>query len=340
MKLKLKGISFSKEKKSATKGWRGISLLRHSGLRTFLIFLLMSFAFWFLQSLQNDVVRRLHIPLTYDTLSVSLGVSDRIPEYIELEVQDKALEHMRYALESLDTIRLSIISEKGGRDFIGISASALREALNSRLSSTAQILQQSTYELRIALYKRKSKKLPVHLVNEVKAQSGFVAQEPVLIPDSLVVYGEERILDSMSEITLPNPEDERYRENTSLSLRPQLPSGVYTTIPEVRVEIGIEELTEQSFILPIVVLNQPKDYKLTPLPSTVSVSLTLPRSMYNNLMVEDLEVAIDYRSVESNLGKDTSGATYQLPVVLTRCPSWVVNHRLQPESVQYILESQ
>lgn len=340
MKLKLKGISFSKENKSATKGWRGISLLRHSGLRTSLVFLLMSFAFWFLQSLQNDVVRRLHIPLAYDTLSVSLGVSDRIPEFLELEVQDKALEHMRYALEGLDTIRLSIISEETGGDFIGISASSLRETLNRHLSSTAQILQQSIYELRIALYKRKSKMLPVRLEGEVKAQSGFVVREPVITPDSLLVYGEERVLDKLSEIVLPHQDIDRYRENVSLLVRPQLPSGVYTTTPDVRVEIEVEELTEQSFILPIAVLNKPKDYKLTPLPSTVSVSLTLPRSMYNSLKVEDLEVAIDYLSVAAYLDKDTSGATYQLPVILTRCPSWVVNHRLQPETVQYILEHQ
>ncbi len=338
MKLKLKGVSFSKENKSSTKGWRGIPLLRHSGLRAFLVFLTMSFAFWFLQSLQNDVVRRLHIPLAYDTLSVSLGISEQIPEYLELEVQDKALEHMRYALEGLDTIRLSI-SQQDGREFIGISANRLREAINKRLSGTAQILQQSTSEIHVALYKRKSKKLPVRLAHEIKAEAGFVAYTPVLTPDSLVVYGEERLLNGLTEILLPNSEQERYRENTLLLLQPNLPAGIHTTTSEIQVEIEAEELTEQSFILPILVLNQPKHYKLTPLPGTVSVSLTLPRSMYNELKIEDLEVAIDYSMVVPYQGKDTSGATSQLPVLLTRHPAWVVGHRMQPEMVQYILES-
>lgn len=341
MKLRLKDAYSDHKDKSAGKGKRSIGVIRSSRVRTFLVFVLLAFIFWLLQSMQNDVVRRVHVPLAYDTLSMSKGFSERIPESVELEVKDKRIEHIRYALSGFDTIRLRIIQGSGGRDFLGISTSDLSEALNERLSSSAEILQQSIRELRIALYQRVSRQLPARLVRSVHPEAGYTVGAPIYSPETVTVYGERTALDSLAYVPLIIEQDSamRYRTSLDLSLPPQLPQGVYCDVKSIQVTIPIEELTEKSFELPIIVRNPPAGYKLTPLPSTATVRLTIPRSRHNELVETDVELSVDYADAVQPAGADNSGATHQLQIRLSKQPKWLISYRLQPEAVQYVLES-
>ncbi len=342
MKLKLKLIDSKKRKSTNPTGQsqRRKSILRSSGLRTFLVFLILSFAFWLLQSMQRDVVRRIHIPISYDTLSVHQSLTDRIPDYLELEIRDKGIEHVRYALSEPDTIRLKLFKEHK-RDYIGISAKALTEAINGRLSSSAQIQQQSFREIRIALQTRASKRVPLRLAQTIRPASGFVVLETRLTPDSLTIYGEYNAIDTISFIPLTPLDLERPRQSVSATATPVLPQSVYAKTMPVQIDMTIEELTEQSFTLPLTILGAPSGYRLSPLPSSATVTLTLPRSYYSQLISTDIELAVDYQDVQAtNLSPSSSTTTSQLLVRLIRAPKWIVSYSIQPEVVQYVLEKE
>lgn len=339
MKLHLKSVEDMRSGSSAGKRKRSPRRLLSANLRTFLVFLVLAFGFWLLQSMQADFTRRIYIPIAYDTLSVNRGISEQIPDNLELEVQDKGIEHLRYMLGETDTIRLSVQRLGTEQEFLGITASQLSNEVNRRLSPTAQVLSQSLTEVRVALYHRKSKRLPIRLGKALVPASGFVLTATSLTPDSITVYGDPARLSDLREIGLDGLPAEPLRSSIALTLTPQLPEGVYSDLSSVNLEVEVEELTEKTFVLPVVVHHQPEGYVLTPLPSSVTVVLTLPRSRFAEMDGVALEASVDYQGAPQ-LEEDPRASQHhrQLPVEVRNLPTWVIAVRSIPEHIQYVLE--
>lgn len=306
---------------------------KRTGLRSFLLFLILSFCFWFLQSMQSEMIRRIHIPIGYVAIDANQGVNERIPDYIALEIQDKGIEHLRYILDEPDTIYLDILSDKHKGEFIGISAKDLKNQLNTRLSSSAKILQQSFLDVRIALYERISKRVPLFMAGHVRTADGYVVTEVEFLPDSITLYGEATALRDVSSISMPWGND-RLKESVVRMLSPNLPKGVYTKLKQVQVSVSVDELTEKSFELPITVLNVPETHRLIPLPSLATVKLTIPRSYYAITTPDSLLVSVDYEQISKNLEERPN----QLLIGLSKVPQWVIDTYIHPNHVQYILE--
>lgn len=336
MKLNL-NLTDPKQKQNPKSSNRYRRLLPNSNLRTFVVFLFLSFAFWLLQSMQREVVRRVHIPITYDSLLINQELTDSVPQYVELEVLDKGIEHIRYSLGDFDTIRLGYFTEYK-REFLGISAKAMTQEINQRLSSSAQVQQQSIRDIRIALQIRASKRVPLQIARPIRTADGFVALSTTLSSDSIVIYGERAQLDTISSIALEVSEpDIPPRQSLTVQAKPQLPPSVSSRTKDVQIRVEVDELTEQAFVLPIGVLNAPAGFHLAPLPGSVTITLTLPRSRYNELVSTDIELAVDYRDVLKEEA-DGDSTLAQLQVHLVRSPQWVVSYHIQPEVVQYVLE--
>lgn len=309
---------------------------RHSGLRSFVVFLILSFCFWFLQSMQSDMIRRIHIPISHGVMHANRGVSERIPDYIELEIQDKGIEHLRYALDEPDTIYLKVISEKLRGEFIGISARDLQSEINTRLSSSAKVLQQSFQELRIALYERINKRVPLLMNDQIRSADGYIATEVALSPDSITIYGEAKVLQNIHNISLTSWGNDRITESVVRILAPRLPEGVYSNLSQVQVSASVDELTEKSFELPITIRNIPSTNRLVLLPSKATVKLTIPRSYYTITTPDSLAISVDYEQVSQ--GGDSDLPSNQLPIALSKAPQWVVSTSIHPSYIQYISE--
>jgi len=105
----------------------------------------------------------------------------------------------------------------------------------------------------------------------------------------------------------------------------------------VQVHIPVEQLTEQTFTLPVEVTGLPEGFILQPLPSSATIQLTLPRSRYKEIQPEDLTLAVAYPALVSS-GEAKSDAPRQLPIQLIKKPDWLKNYRITPDHVQYVIE--
>lgn len=309
---------------------------RSSQTLTFVFFVGLAFFFWVLQRMQGDVVRTLYIPLLSDSLSIHNQPVDSLPRYVELEVQDKGFEHIRYALEEMKPIHLRMLKDPNKGDCIGIERKDLSLALAHRLSSSAIVLRQSVHELSVGLSPRGRRRLPIRLASVPSAGNGFTTSSISIKPDSLTVYGDKKQLDALTAIRLPNLYDE-IKSNFDGIVPLKLSQGLQSDIHQVQLSIEVEELTEQSFTLPLVVQGVPVGYTLMPLPSVGTVLLTIPRSKYGDLSEVDVELSVLYTQAEDwERGRRASDRT--LPVRLSKAPEWVKRYSIKPERVQFVLE--
>lgn len=328
--LKITPTKKGDQKKRSENEQRWRSRLRSSRFVKFLPFLLLAFVIWVQQTLQREIIRPLNIPIAYDSVEVAYGVQSKVPEVLELQIKDKGWEHILYSLRGLDTLQLRYLLDKQGLRYVGIESQDLSDAVAARLSREADVVQMSFSELRIPLYKRISKKLAVRLPAIPMSANGYTISRLSLSPDSVLVYGAEQQLIGLSGVETIAWGDSIVSTSTKRKLSLNLPEGLYSKTDAIDVELKLEELTQQSYTLPIIVLNAPTGYKITTFPSTASVILTIPRSYFNRITEDNLRLTADYNS------RNEDG---EMPVHLSKRPSSVVQVRISTEVVQFIKEA-
>ena len=159
---------------------------------------------------------------------------------------------------------------------------------------------------------------------------GYTIEKITLSPDSVLVYGEASRLAQLQEIRTEVIKDSLSSTGISRKLKLKLPYDTYSDFDNVQVKITLEELTERSYNLPIQIEHVPEGFTIIPLPSTADVTITLPRSRYNDVSEANLTLSADFRSLTSN--KDV------LRLRLSKKPQWVIQTRITPETIQYIKE--
>lgn len=332
MKLGLK-VSRSKDGTNQVRGGadsKWYNRLRHSRLVKFLPFLLIAFVIWIQQSLQSKVTRPLYIPIGSDSVSVSMGLHGRIPEYIVVQVRDKGWEHIRYSLEKFDTIQIRLINEKQGLNYVGLLHRELNDAIVSQLSSSATIIQTSVSEIKVPVYQRVSKRLAVEYGGKTLTPNGFTIGELRFLPDSVTIYGEAQLLNNLTSIKTVALPDSVISKNIKQEIDLDLGRGLYCDIRKVQLSVKLEELTQQSFVLPIEIVNAPEGYQVTSLPGSATLLVTFPRKYFNDLTEDKLKLTADYNKRNNDTG--------EIAVRLSTSPTWVVSARLSPDIVQYIIE--
>lgn len=331
MKLGLK-IKQSKDGKGKTKGendksWR--SWLKRSRLVKFLPFLLLAFVIWLQQTLQYEVVRPIYIPISTEQVGLELGTRKKLPTQLEVLVKDKGIEHLRYGWEGFAPLQLQTITEKNGSRYVGLLHSELDEAVKAMLSTTAEVVQMSLTEIKVAVYERVAKKLPIKLDGTLRTPNGYTGAIK-LIPDSVLVYAEPSVANDLSYIKTVTWQDSTIKQSKEYSIALNLDDKLYSEVKSIKVRVQLEELTEKSYVLPIEVVNAPEEYTIRPLPSTANVQLTIPRSRFNQIKEEELQLTAEYSPQLDKVG--------ELQLKLKKRPSFVVSARISPEVVQFIKE--
>ncbi len=331
MKLGLK-INQSRKGKNknaneSDKNW--YNRFKRSRFVKFLPFLLLAFVIWVQQTLQIDVIRPIYIPISSSKVHLSHDLQSKVPEYLEIQVKDKGSEHIRYSLTDFDTLQLRSISEKNGNKYVGILRKDLGEAIALQLSHTATVVQMSQNEVKIPVIERIAKKLPLLFVGNPRSADGYTIERITLKPDSILVYGAPAVINKLKHVKTADFGRTLISENSQMALPIDLGTTLYSDLKEVQVKFELIDLVEQSYTLPITVINKPEGYRITTLPSTVNILVTIPRSKYKEMLEEHFEVIADYAS------SNTDG---EMSLKISKQPSYVVHARISPELVQSIKE--
>lgn len=331
MKLELRDYKHRNKKvrpRSERLTW--VTKLRRSRFMAFLPFVLLALLVWIIQTLQYDVIRTLYFPIGTAHISKSTGTHAKIPEVLEVQVQDKGVEHLRYSLREPDTIQLSTFKGSDGTEYMGIQRKELSDLLAQQLSASATVVQRSFSELKIPIYQRDYKRVPVIVGGSIRTVNGYTVARQIFTPDSVTIYGEGRSLRRIKEIATEPIRDTITSTAYDQKLSLQLSDGIHSDVTSVRVQILLEELTEQKLSLPIVILNPPQGYRIIPLPSTADVQLTLPRSKFSELTEDMLRLSADYNTADEERS--------ELHLQLSHKPSWIVGWNISPTIIQFVKE--
>ncbi|MDR0394493.1 MAG: YbbR-like domain-containing protein [Tannerella sp.] len=301
----------------------------------FLFFLLLSFGFWFLQSLQQDYERKIELPVRYKNIPSEWILSENNPEKIDVLLKDKGMTLMYYSWKvNFLPVEISVsnLSRSAGHT-LQVTTRTLETMVSKQLISSTSILSIEPREIHIEYDSLSHRTVPVVANVIIQTKPGFRVSDSIKISHPEIrIYGSVKTLDTLKYVRTKRITVDNVSATRELTVALDLPAGVKTDHESVKLTIPVEEYTEKRLQLPVLCSDIPSGQVLRIFPSTVEVICGIPLSLFKELTVNDLEIRIPFRDFQKYR------LTGKMPVKLTGKPSWVASAVVIPDEVEFIIE--
>ncbi len=317
--------------------WLKQSLWNDKRIVIFMIFVLLSAGFWFLNALRRDYISIIPYPVKFVNLPQNKILSGEVPEAIDLKVRGTGFSLLRYHFSN-QLIPYAIDVSKMRRLYDGSVKGAYlvthdyTNRISGQLSNDIELLEMTPDTIYISFYNKTSRMIPVRL----NASISFVQQynqtgSEKFTPDSIMVSGPNYLVDTLSGvytefIQLSKVADTLF-QTVDLTVLPDL------TFSQQRVNmmIPVEAFTESSIDVPIGVKDVPADLILKTFPAEVRVSFRVGISQFEHVKPEDFSAWVDLTNVDLSTQN-------RLKVRFDKIPGYVYSVDYKPLFVDFIIE--
>jgi hypothetical protein len=301
----------------------------------FFSFLLLSFAFWVMQTMQEEYETQLVLPLDLSGLPRDLTLGGEQPVFT-VRIRDKGSALLNYKF-SHKKAKITLALQNGvlQKRRLRLNAKDIETLLLAQLSPTSSLLSFTPQSINLGLQPLGKRKLPVRFNGLINPAPGYtVSGDLHFVPPQVEVYGGEGLLDSLQEVQTVYTEFDAVNKNVKRRLRLQAVAGLRFSRPDVSIEVPVEAFTEKQLNIPLHCLHVPTGFVVRLFPQQLRVSCNVPLSRFKGLTPDDFAAEVSLDSLEWN----SSGL---LAVHLRELAHFKLEHlRYSPDSVEFVLERQ
>lgn len=302
---------------------------------TFMIFLLLSLGFWYLQTLQDEYEIEIVIPVKYKNIPADKVLTGDNPHEVIARVRDRGTVLINYSwLRTFVPLEIDVkaLQKAGGRKS-SVTRRMIETSISKQLISSTSLLSFEPSSIQIEYNDLLKKTMPVTLDLRVTLEPGFRISDTITVtPSKVKVYAPRAIQETLLEVKTVALKAENLNKTKEFTVGLQPIEGVRYEPEEVKVNIPVEEYTEKRLTLPIQCDSVPDNYILRMFPSTVEMLFKLPLSRFKEVSEADFEIRIPFHEFEAHREAG------ELPIRLTKQPARLSNPILNPEKIEFILE--
>lgn len=284
--------------------------------------------FWVLTKLSKDYPAEKEVTLRINTPE-GKTFAEQPPPTLLVKLEGRGWELMFDYFTSPEIILRYDLSQS---DLTELSETRLRADVNRRIAfGNIRIVELNTNDINLALEDEDTKRVPIVLRDSLTFAPGYHLSKPIrLNPDSVTLTGPITALGSIERWRTDSVviTDLKNTVNRKIALE-EPPSGISLKIKEVEAIFQIEQFTEKSFFIPLVVQNAPDSLKY--FPETVKVTCVVGLSDYNKITSNDFSVEIDLAKVALSEGKNT------IPISLVKEPENAISVQFTPKSAEFFI---
>lgn len=298
---------------------------------SFLLFLLLASAFWFVNALDKERETEIIIPVTFVGVPQNIAITNKIHS-IKIKIKDQGLNLFTYSRRNYSSISFDlgrVFYEKGR---INISPDQIRGKIARFLLPTTSILEILPDSLSLQYERLSTKTLAVEFDSKIELSNQYVLSDDIHIsPSEITVFGPKSVLDKLETIKTEFVELKKISDSTYLNAKLRPIKSVNFASDEVKISIFVEMFTEKSIQLPVTIQNCPDKITIRTFPAMVNVTFNVGMSHFNAVNSADLSVVLDYNEIEHN-----QSSKQKLKLINTE--SFISNVKVDPEEVEYIIE--
>ena len=299
---------------------------------TFLVFLAISTALWFLIKLSENYTTQTTFKLQFVEVPTDKWVSS----------DDQSVK-MSLMIDGFHTLRCKMIREpnrfvtipldevpyrfESGNTY-SFSSQYVAEKVAERLGINASDITMNDAKIYFSMDALKMKVVPVVLQSDIKTQRQYdLYGIPVLDPSSVTIYGPQEVVDSIkavkTELLAKTNVSQSFSETLQLDL---LDGQIRSNIKEVKANVQVERFTEMDVEVPIHVTS---NQRVRFFPETMSVKCLVAIRDYASITPESFTVTVDKHQMEA--------MQPLLDVHLASWPPTVQILSTRPDKVEYLI---
>lgn len=298
----------------------------------FLFFFIVSMGFWLLQTLKNDYEAEFSIPIRLKDVPNNVVMTSDLPSELQIRVRDKGTVLLNYMLgQNFYPITLDFNKYKDRGNHVRILAKELEKRIASQLNASSKLLVIRPDTLEYIYTQGKAKKVPVRLNGSVSPSPLYYITDTVYLPDSVVVYAPESILDTLKYaetelVNLTNLTDTIHRQLSLYEMK-----GVKYVPGSIEVILPTDIITEKTLEVPLVGIGFPPDKILRTFPSKVKLTFQVGLNRFKAIHTDNFVLEVSYDELIHN-----NSDKYK--VKITSKPAGISHIRIIPEEVDYLIE--
>ncbi|MEI7595440.1 MAG: hypothetical protein WCK02_06800 [Bacteroidota bacterium] len=307
-------------------------------LAVFIVFFIISFVFWVLNYLSNDYTSSYYYKIKFEQFPTNKILVGKPLATVSLKLRAKGFKLIKKNISlSENKISLKVESMKMVNSLENtyyIDLSKYSSQISTMIGPDYQLVDISPDTIFFKFDNYYSRKIPVKLNIEINPKKQYrLSREIVFKPDSLLVSGTRRVLDTMKFI---NTNYRKYNNIDksfigSISINEELTNdyNLFYEVHNVNYNCEIEKYTEEKCVLNVV--GVPSNIQIQTLPEMVNVYYKVNIKDYNKVSSNSFKLGVDIVKFGNKSGN------IALVEVLKK-PDFVEITRIVPDRVEYIIK--
>lgn len=299
---------------------------------TFLIFLAISTAAWFLVKLSENYTTQTAFRLQFAEVPADQWISSS-EQKVKMSLNIDGFHTLGYKMirepKRVVTINLNEVSYRQEDDnTYSFSSQYVADKVAELLDINASDITLNDSKIYFDMDWLKSKVVPIVLRSDIKLQRQFgLYGIPTLDPASVTIYGPQEIIDTVrsvrTEMLARANVSESFSETVSLDL---FGGKIHSNTKAVRATVTVEKYTEMDIEVPIRVADS---LRVRFFPETMSVKCLVAMKDYASVVPDDFTVTVDRQQLEA-----------MQPLLDVRLAAWPKTVQIlstRPDKVEYLI---
>lgn len=314
-------------------------LKQDKNLVVFLIFLVISTGFWFLNALRKEYTATLSYPVKFVDLPENKMLPEDFRGRIEVKVKAVGFVILRYQLSNaflpltFSVSEMQSLKTASGEEGVFTITSTEKNKIAGQLSQGMELIDISPDTLFVPLAEKGNARVPVKILADIGFQKQYLQAGEIMVqPDSVTISGPKSIVDTIRFIQTRKVDLQGLSDTVTTNVPLVIPPRVKSSVKKVTATIPVEPFTEINLKIPLRIYGLPDSLRIKTFPSSIQVSFRVGISKYGTIDESHFSAVIDASPVLR------SDRPERLKVRLDKAPINIESLSFSPIFVEYLLE--
>ena len=300
----------------------------------FLVFLVFVFLYWYLVEIGEEHECEYTFEPVLEHVPDDVIITEPLPSTLTVTFKDKGEKILGYRVsKTLQRLDIDYRKATPVNGHYVLTGQPLRELIAEQFSNSAEILTFTPDTLQYYAASAEGRRLPVRVDGIIKADNEHVINGIRITPDSVTVHAPNAVLDTMNVVSTSRVTLVNLNDSLSQMLRLAMPVRGMLSVPsEVRLDVAVSAYVEKTLEVVVKPYLCPYGQTLKAFPSRARISFLVSLHDFHKVTSEDFELVVNYTKLDEE-------HTEKARLELLHQPSFVKSITIEPEEVEYLLES-
>jgi hypothetical protein len=301
--------------------------------KSFFVALIVTVLFWSLTKLSKEYQTVISFPVEYINIPQDKLIQSEPIQSIEVQVKASGFKLFGTSVFK-KKIKLDVkkIKRKTNSDFYLLLENQKIDIQNQVSNDfVINAIEQDTIYLDLG--QLTSKKVALKGTYDFTYKLGHhLTNQVVITPDSILVSGPKRQIDTLRYLYLENLELKDIYKSIEQKLQvSEISNAIKFNTKEVKIYGEVDRFTEGNLELPFEIINLPDSIAVTTFPKKVKVFYQVGLTNFNKVNIGSFKVVCDYNNSLSN------NLNYLIPKVVVK-PRFVTSVKINPNKIEYLIQ--